>query len=61
MSEVYHLIGPFEGDIQGCTVGCDSFIDLDAPRVEFALESVDVLVVGFEIEEANLVVLARSA
>jgi len=31
---------------------------MDAPGVELALESVDMLVVGLEVEEADLVVFA---
>lgn len=61
MGEVYQLVSTFECEIKCRSISSDPLINLNALRVELALESVDMLVVRLEIEEANLVVLTAAA
>ena len=60
VSHVNYFICSLERNIKGLSIRRDSFINNDTLLVKLSLEGVDMLMVGFEVEQANSVVLTVS-
>ena len=58
MSRVYYFVSSLERYIECLTVRSNPFINDNTMLVKFSLESINMLVVGFEVKQTHFVVLA---